>query len=81
VFHVKVTIAVNHSDRDIEFIMFKTVVRNFIHHHLEDKDLGDMSCEMMAEKIHDYLLSRDYKDPMTIEVSEDGENGGIVAWS
>lgn len=83
IFHVKVCIEVGHSDREIEFILFKRMITDYVLFKYNLKDLGQKSCEMIAEDIHFHLvnmLSVDYKRPMTIEVSEDGENGAILTW-
>ena len=81
IFHVKVSIDVNHSDRDIEFIRFKREVERWTESQYSGKHLEDASCEMLAEGIHRHLLLGGYEDPMTIEVSEDGENGAILTWT
>jgi hypothetical protein len=80
IFHVLVTIDVNHDDRDIEFIQFKRNIELWTKTAYEGKHLGDKSCEMIAEDIHRHVLLSGYQDPMSIEVSEDNENGAVVTW-
>ncbi len=78
-FHVKVTIEVKHDDRDIEFIMFKRKVRDFLREKYEMKE-GIGSCEMIAESIIEYLKKEYPGRDVVVEVSEDGENGAIVQY-
>ena len=77
VFHIKAYVEVGHSDRDVDFIMLKHEIQEYLNtmyfnevaklHILEAK-----SCEMLAEElIGRFGLSR-------CEVSEDNENGAIV---
>lgn len=69
---------VEHGDRDIEFIVMKRDVIDYLNcTYYNNKErthmFGSQSCEMIAEKLleeFDYL----YK----VEVNEDNENGGIV---
>ena len=77
IFKVKVTIEVWHEDREIEFIMFKWKLRNFLRENYEMKeDIG--SCEMIAENILNWLEKEYPGRYIQVEVSEDGENGAIV---
>lgn len=77
VFYIKAHKAVNHDDRDCEFIMLKHEIANFLHQqYFKDKYnlhvFGRMSCEEIArELIEEFELSR-------CEVSEDNENGAIL---
>jgi len=79
-FHIKTWVDVGHDDRDVEFIIFKHQVEEYlINKYGMNEELGirvcefgPMSCEMIArELIEHFNLSR-------CEVSEDGENGAIV---
>lgn len=83
IFHIKAYTVVNHDDRDVEFIMLKHEIEQYLHekyycgaNKLAMFDslhkFGAMSCEMIArELIEKFHLSR-------CEVSEDNENGAIV---
>lgn len=71
-FHVKVWKAVNHDDRDIEFISFKRDVDQYIGNTFEDEQLEGVSCEMMARAILEKF------DAACVLVSEDDENGALV---
>lgn len=74
-------IEVRHEDREIEFFMAKDVVKKEIMPFIQLVDnLG--SCEQQAERILNGLKkaygdNRNYE----VEVSEDGENAGIVGWA
>lgn len=46
IFKVKVTVSVNHDDRDIEFILLKRYLQKVV--IMWPKDLHNASCEMMA---------------------------------
>ncbi len=86
VFYIKAHKTVNHSDRDVEFIMLKHQIRNYLikeygrasqtagggEIHYYHCEFGAMSCEMLAEE----LISQ--FDLCRCEVSEDNENGAIV---
>lgn len=77
VFHIKAFKSVDHSDRDVEFIMLKHKIQHYITTRYYNKvkflcEFGAMSCEMLAlELIDQFGLT-------SCEVSEDGENGSIV---
>lgn len=77
IFHIKAYATVTHSDRDIEFIMLKHKIVEYLNTKYYNATyracyFGSMSCEMIAEElINEFMLSR-------CEVSEDGENGAIV---
>ncbi len=84
VFHIKAWKSVTHSDRDVEFIMLKHQISQYLrekyympeHNNITNFGLhmfGRKSCEMIAEElIQVFDLSR-------CEVSEDNENGAIVS--
>jgi hypothetical protein len=77
-FHFTVKLEVVHNDRDVEFILFKRELENIF----EDGtlELDYKSCEMMAEELIGYI-SRQYPNRnITVNVSEDGENGAELKW-
>lgn len=77
-FHFKVWVEVFHNDRDIEFIQFKRRLEALYNTgtlHLDHK-----SCEMIADELHDRLKQEYPNRAITIEVSEDGENGAIIQY-
>ncbi len=76
VFHVTMKIKVNHNDRDIEFIQAKNRLNHWLRANWEQQDLGQMSCEMMAETLFTF-----FSDVKSVEVMEDNENGAIVELS
>lgn len=76
-FKIRAEIEVMHDDRDIEFFMVQGVVDEWV--ESLPVDLGAMSCEMLAGALVEHL-SDQYGEHrwLQVEVSEDGENGGIV---
>lgn len=77
-FHFKVIIEVFHNDRDIEFILFKRELENL--YNTDVLELDFKSCEMMAEALYSYINKTYPNRDITIEVSEDGENGAVIEW-
>lgn len=78
VFHVKATVKVAHDNRDVEFITLKREVDEYI--SKTQKQWGNTwSCEMAALMIGRELANLKYH-VVSVEVSEDGENGAIVVW-
>lgn len=78
-FFVTVKIQVFHDDRELEFIIVKEDLNQFITDNLVFRDMEkfvSMSCEMMARSILNYL-STTYGDNRSyfISVYEDDENG------
>ena len=71
IFHITLEQTVTHSDRDVEIILFKREVTNY----LQDKFKGDLknwSCEMLAEHLIEFFGCH------SVEVLEDNENGAKV---
>ena len=76
IFHFRVWIDVEHSDRAIEFIQFKRWLENLYQNGTQQLDYK--SCEMMAEDLYDQIATRYPDKEIWIEVSEDGENGCLI---
>lgn len=72
-FHFRVEIEVFHDDRDIEFILFKRELEGLYNESILELDYK--SCEMISDDLYDYISSKYPGRDVTIEVSEDGENG------
>jgi hypothetical protein len=72
VFHIKVFKRVNHDDRDVEFIMLKHRVEEYLHEKYPDGQLGATSCEMLGRELLGMF------NATSVQVSEDGENGAFV---
>ena len=76
IFHIKAFQPVTHSDRDVEFIILKHRIAEYLHReYFSDTAhlhwFGAMSCEMIAEELSSHFnLTR-------CEVNEDGENGCV----
>ena len=73
IFHFRVGIDVFHNDRDIEFIQFKRWLENLYKDAILALDYK--SCEMIADDLYLQIADRYPGRAVTIEVSEDGENG------
>ena len=76
IFHFKVWISVEHSDRAIEFIQFKRWLENL--YSQGTLQLDYKSCEMMAEDLYEQIAAKHPGREVWIEVSEDGENGALI---
>lgn len=76
-FHIKAFKDVYHDDRDVEFIMLKNEITQYLDDQYWDEEtrclyFGAMSCEMIAKELISVF------DLSSCEVSEDGENGAIL---
>ena len=76
IFHFKVWISVEHSDRAIEFIQFKRWLENL--YSQGTLQLDYKSCEMMAEDLFEQIAAKHPGREVWIEVSEDNENGALI---
>ena len=77
IFHIKASKEVLHDERDVEFIMFKRDINEWLQLQYHDDvegllDFGGMSCEMIARNILEYFHCE------WVEVWEDDENGARV---
>ena len=77
-FHFKIAIEVFHDDREIEFIQFKRWLENLYGKGVLELDYK--SCEMMATDLYQQIRAKYPKREVTIDVSEDGENGAVITW-
>ena len=75
IFHFKVYIEVFHDDRDIEFIQFKRWPENLYKDGTMKLDYK--SCEMISDDLAATISDKYSGREITIEVSEDGENGSL----
>lgn len=73
IFHFKVQIEVFHNDRDIEFIQFQRWLENL--YNKGTLELDYKSCEMISDDLYDQISERYTGRSITINVSEDNENG------
>jgi hypothetical protein len=78
IFHFKVEIEVAHNDRDIEFIQFKRWLENLYNSSL--LELDSKSCEMISDDLYAQIAMKYPQRNVTIEVSEDGENGCRITY-
>ena len=74
IFHFRVELEVFHDDRDVEFIMFKRELEQYIDGMMGF--LNNKSCEMIANDLYSLYIKVKYPNRIcVIEVSEDNENG------
>jgi hypothetical protein len=76
IFHFRVSIDVFHNDRDIEFIQFKRWCENLYKDSV--LELNYKSCEMIADDLYLQIAARYPGRAVSIDVSEDGENGCVI---
>jgi len=81
IFHFRVSISVFHNDRDIEFIQFKRWLEGLYNNSNAILELDYKSCEMIADDLYVQINSRYPGRSVTIEVSEDGENGCCISYN
>lgn len=72
-FKVRVSMEVDHDDREVEFHDLQEAVALAF----PGGNMGAISCEMMARHIG-RAISSQFRRPCTVEVSEDGEVGAVV---
>lgn len=75
VFHVNVEMEVYHDNRELEFIMVKHTIDEFIQEVFIGTQ-GVQSCEQIGEKICKYLTEQYGERKIICTVLEDNENGG-----
>lgn len=78
IFHFRVGIQVEHSNRAIEFIQFKRWLEGLYSGPQATLQLDYKSCEMMAEDLYDIIAEKYPGRDIEITVSEDGENGATL---
>ncbi len=81
IFHFRVSIDVLHNDRDIEFIQFKRWLESLYSEESNCLRLDYKSCEMIADELYVQIANRYPDRNITIEVSEDGENGCAITYN
>jgi len=79
IFHFRVTLDVFHNDRDVEFIMFKRELEALYGNGTLQMDF--QSCEMLAESLIEYISTQYPGRNISVEVSEDGENGATLEYT
>ena len=80
-FHFRVSIDVFHNDRDIEFIQFKRWLEALYNSNNSVLELDWKSCEMIADDLYNQIAERYPNRCVTIDVSEDGENGCSISYN
>jgi len=79
IFHFRVDIQVEHSNRDIEFIQFKRWCESL--YSEKALELDYKSCEMISDDLYKQIAIRYPDRDVQIEVSEDGENGSTIFYN
>lgn len=84
-FYVELEMQVFNNDRELEFLLVKKSLDNFIKLNYGMIDLGNKSCEMIAEEIQKWAKKYYYLDAhqypnvsfrkVNVKVFEDNENG------
>ena len=77
IFKFRVDIEVFSDDRDIEFIQFKRWLQSL---YEGEFSVDYKSCEMISDELADKIKERYPGRRMSIEVSEDGENGSRILY-
>jgi hypothetical protein len=78
IFHYRVTLQVTHNDRDVEFILFKRELESLF--AAGTMKIDYKSCEMLAEDLIGYISLKYPAREISVEVSEDGENGATLTF-
>lgn len=86
IFYIEATVEVLNNDREIEFILLKRDVNQWIGKHCDSKtklwEMGTMSCESVATYLAGWLLkkysSNKKRRYVRVSVFEDNENGATV---
>ncbi len=78
-FHFRVELEVFHDDRDVEFILLKRELERL--YTSGTLQLNNMSCEMIARELLDYIKTYYPGRNSTIQVSEDNENGCTLVYT
>ena len=81
IFHFRVWIDVWHNDRDVEFIQFKRWLERLYSGTSSVLSLDYKSCEMIADDLYIQIADRYPGRSVSIEVSEDGENGCLIHYN
>ena len=81
IFHFRVSISVQHNDRDIEFIQFKRWLESLYSNQNGVLELDYKSCEMIAEELIKHISEKYPKRDIVVKVFEDNENGAILEYS
>lgn len=78
IFKIEVQIPVTHNDRELEYFIVQRKLNEFLTKVMHKLD-ESASCELIAESLGE-LLIQEYELPLTVTVSEDGENGSVVVF-
>lgn len=83
IFNVVVEIEVKHMDRELEFIMVKHKLNEWLAEHFDSQgvwQMGRLSCEQVAWELVEKLSQQYGTRFIKVCVLEDGENGACIQW-
>jgi len=72
IFWIKAYKEITDNNREIEFIVFKHRIKEYLNSNYPNKTIGGKSCEMLAEELMTKF------DLYRCDVSEDNENGTVL---
>jgi hypothetical protein len=75
IFHFRVQLEVFHDDREVEFILFKRELEAL--YGSSTLKLFNMSCEMIADEVANYVTKKYPGRDLVVSISEDNENGTV----
>ena len=81
IFVITSKIEVFHEDRELEFIIVKHLINDFLNSQIENNVwyMDNLSCEQVATKIYTLLKNNyGFERKISVEVSEDNENSAII---
>ena len=77
-FFVELKFDVTDNNRELEFFVLQYKIKEILNKHFNDRDLENMSCEMMCEKLIE-LVKAEVDDSLSfVSVFEDNENGAEI---
>ena len=78
-FKCRVSISVNHNDREIEFHQFLNWLESL--YNTSTISFDYKSCEMIAEDLYQHINKKYPNRRVIVEISEDGEVGATIEWN
>lgn len=80
-FNITVECDVEHNNREIEFILLRMDILDFVYYNYKTDrwivKFGSMSCEMIANDIKEHMEFK-YKRKFKVSVYEDNVQGGVI---
>lgn len=79
IFHFRVDVEVFHNERDLEFILFKRELESL--YSTQTLHMDNKSCETLAQELIEYISEKYTGRKISVEISEDGENGATLYYN